>query len=188
MRRIVFSLLAAVFLLSLSACSAPLTDQQRLAANGTFVYLSSDIFSGMEDAYEEARGGTACEPSILHAMEYRLDDLDGFSIHGILLTLRTDVLSDGKISDSTYLFIDLPSSTIYDDKALNFDTWKTDFGGTCRNGYDALALVFDRYAAYVQTGIGPMISDSESCTVFTQEDISIISQALIDKATAASNP
>ena len=188
MRRLILSLLAAVFLLSLSACSTPLTDQQRLTANGVHVYLSSDVFSGMETAYEKASGSAACEPFLLHAMEYQLDDLDGISIHGILLALRSDVLCDGQISDSTYLFIDLPSSTIYDDKALDFDSWRADFNGTCRNGYDALALVFDRYANYIHSSSGPMISENELCTVFTQEDISIISQALVEKADAAAKP
>jgi hypothetical protein len=101
MKRFILSLPAVALLFLLSSCSTPLTDQQRLTANGAYVYLSSDIFSQMETAYETASGNTACDPHILHAMEYRLDDLDGFSIHAILMALRTDVLCDGKTSDTT---------------------------------------------------------------------------------------
>jgi len=187
MKRLLLSFLAALSLLALSSCSTPLTDQQRLAANGTHVYLSSAIFSAMEEAYEKNSGTAPREPVILHAMEYQLNDLDGIAIHGILIALRSDIFHDGQISDSTYLFIDLPSSTIYDDKGLDLDSWRKNFSGTCQNSYDALSLVFDRYAVYVQSNSSPMISETERCTVFTQEEIAGIMQSLADRAAASAS-
>ena len=99
MKKILALLLVSIMALSLVACGgnnanaetndnqtsqtetsneSNLTEQQQMVVDATNQVLASDSFKEIVSAYEEASQSEAKEPKVVQAIDYQLDDFNGY--------------------------------------------------------------------------------------------------------------
>ena len=142
MKKILALLLVSIMALSLVACGgnnanaetndnqtsqtetsneSNLTEQQQMVVDATNQVLASDSFKEIVSAYEEASQSEAKEPKVVQAIDYQLDDFNGYKVDVMLIKLQADVMYDNAIYKDFQILVDKESGEVYDKVSLNVD-------------------------------------------------------------------
>ena len=128
--------------------------------------------NALVEAYEHATAGKAREISVSHALEYRLGNWDGFTVHFMLVCLEADICTDG-IYDRVFLLMDLDSGNIYDSTMLhdNIPDPAVTIDDVCLRATNA-------YMSYVMYNHSTLWTDMEIRGELSAADIAAVNEAL----------
>lgn len=197
MKKILALLLVSIMALSLVACGgnnanaetndnqtsqtetsneSNLTEQQQMVVDATNQVLASDSFKEIVSAYEEASQSEAKEPKVVQAIDYQLDDFNGYKVDVMLIKLQADVMYDNAICKDFQILVDKESGEVYDKVSLNVAEWSNSFDGTCKSEEDVKPMLLMCYSFLEQNGL--LWTDSETLVELTEADLEVINNNL----------
>lgn len=197
MKKILALLLVSIMALSLVACGgnnanaetndnqtsqtetsneSNLTEQQQMVVDATNQVLASDSFKEIVSAYEEASQSEAKEPKVVQAIDYQLDDFNGYKVDVMLIKLQADVMYDNAIYKDFQILVDKESGEVYDKVSLNVAEWSNSFDGTCKSEEDVKPMLLMCYSFLEQNGL--LWTDSETLVELTEADLEVINNNL----------
>ena len=197
MKKILALLLVSIMALSLVACGgnnanaetndnqtsqtetsneSNLTEQQQMVVDATNQVLASDSFKEIVSAYEEASQCEAKEPKVVQAIDYQLDDFNGYKVDVMLIKLQADVMYDNAIYKDFQILVDKESGEVYDKVSLNVAEWSNSFDGTCKSEEDVKPMLLMCYSFLEQNGL--LWTDSETLVELTEADLEVINNNL----------
>ena len=197
MKKILALLLVSIMTLSLVACGgnnanaetndnqtsqtetsneSNLTEQQQMVVDATNQVLASDSFKEIVSAYEEASQSEAKEPKVVQAIDYQLDDFNGYKVDVMLIKLQADVMYDNAIYKDFQILVDKESGEVYDKVSLNVAEWSNSFDGTCKSEEDVKPMLLMCYSFLEQNGL--LWTDSETLVELTEADLEVINNNL----------
>lgn len=197
MKKILALLLVSIMALSLVACGgnnanaetndnqtsqtetsneSNLTEQQQMVVDATNQVLASDSFKEIVSAYEEASQSQAKEPKVVQAIDYQLDDFNGYKVDVMLIKLQADVMYDNAIYKDFQILVDKESGEVYDKVSLNVAEWSNSFDGTCKSEEDVKPMLLMCYSFLEQNGL--LWTDSETLVELTEADLEVINNNL----------
>lgn len=197
MKKILALLLVSIMALSLVACGgnnanaetndnqtsqtetsneSNLTEQQQMVVDATNQVLASDSFKEIVSAYEEASQSEAKEPKVVQAIDYQLDDFNGYKVDVMLIKLQADVMYDNAIYKDFQILVDKESGEVYDNVSLNVAEWSNSFDGTCKSEEDVKPMLLMCYSFLEQNGL--LWTDSETLVELTEADLEVINNNL----------
>ena len=192
MKKILALLLVSIMALSLVACGgnnanaetndnqtsqtetsneSNLTEQQQMVVDATNQVLASDSFKEIVSAYEEASQSEAKEPKVVQAIDYQLDDFNGYKVDVMLIKLQADVMYDNAIYKDFQILVDKESGEVYDKVSLNVAEWSNSFDGTCKSEEDVKPMLLMCYSFLEQNGL--LWADSETLVELTEADLEV---------------
>lgn len=124
------------------------------------------------EAYESATASKARAISVSHAMEYRLGNWDGFTVHFMMVCLDADLCTDG-IYDRVYLLMDMDTGNIYDSTMLH-----DNIPDPAATKEDVCLRATNAYSSYVMYNPGHVWADMEIREELSAADIGAINEAL----------
>jgi len=128
--------------------------------------------NALVEAYENVTAAKARAISVSHAMEYRLGNWDGFTVHFMLVCLDADLCTDG-IYDRVYLLMDMDTGNIYDSTMLHDNI--PDPAATME---DVCLRATSAYMSYVMFAQDFLWADMEIREELSAADIAAINEAL----------
>lgn len=197
MKKILALLLVSIMALSLVACGgnnanaetndnqtsqtetsneSNLTEQQQMVVDATNQVLASDSFKEIVSAYEEASQSEAKEPKVVQAIDYQLDDFNGYKVDVMLIKLQADVMYDNAFYKDFQILVDKESGEVYDKVSLNVAEWSNSFDGTCKSEEDVKPMLLMCYSFLEQNGL--LWTDSETLVELTEADLEVINNNL----------
>ena len=197
MKKILALLLVSIMALSLVACGgnnanaetndnqtsqtetsneSKLTEQQQMVVDATNQVLASDSFKEIVSAYEEASQSEAREPKVVQAIDYQLDDFNGYKVDVMLIKLQADVMYDNAIFEDFQILVDKESGEVYDKVSLNVAEWSNSFDGTCHSEEDVKPMLLMCYSFLEQNG--QLWTESETLVELTEADLEVINNNL----------
>ena len=197
MKKILALLLVSIMALSLVACGgnnanaetndnqtsqtetsneSNLTEQQQMVVDATNQVLASDSFKEIVSAYEEASQSEAKEPKVVQAIDYQLDDFNGYKVDVMLIKLQADVMYDNAIYKDFQILVDKERGEVYDKVSLNVAEWSNSFDGTCKSEEDVKPMLLMCYSFLEQNGL--LWTDSETLVELTEADLEVINNNL----------
>lgn len=128
--------------------------------------------NALVEAYENNAGKRARDISVSHALEYRLGNWDGFTVHFMLVCLEADICTDG-FYEQVYLLADLDSGKIYDSTMLH-----DSIPDPAVTMDDVCLRATNAYMSYVMYNPGQVWADMEIREELTDADIAAVNEAL----------
>lgn len=192
MKKILVLILVTIMALSLVACGGnnsqtetnnseaetnnepQLTEQQQMVVNATNQFLGSDIYKDAVGAYEEITGEEARVPKVIHAIDYQLEDFNGYAVDVMLIRLEADVLYGDSVYEDTQLLVDKGSGEICD--RITIDEWTKAFDGSCESEEDVYPMLIMCYSFLENNG--QMWAEMETLTELTEADLEVINNNL----------
>ena len=151
-----------------------LTEQQQMVVNATKQFLASDSYKEVVDAYEKIMGSEATEPKVMQAIDYQLDDFNGYNVDVMLIKLQANVLFGDSSWNEVQILVDKESGDVCD--RISVDEWVKTFDGTCDSEEDVNPMLIMCYCFFENNG--RVWTEMETLMELTEADLDVINNNL----------